>query len=122
MISKDAIEHAIGAHALWRDRLQATLAAGLPLAAMDSVRRVDRCEFGIWLLGPALGPEMKASARFRTVDRLHAEFHAAASVLLDLARSGRTPEADLAMAPGGSFHEASAQLLAAMKAWHDSLG
>jgi hypothetical protein len=120
MISKEELQRAIGVHLLWKARLKAAVESGLSLPAADSLRRDDLCEFGKWLRDCAVnsGPP---SDHLQTVDQLHAAFHQAAAIVVDLDLRGDSAAAIAQVAPGGAFQETSARLLAAMKAWHESL-
>lgn len=121
MIAKAEIEKAIGSHALWKGRFKAALEARRPMAPREYIVEDDQCEFGIWLRSPALSAEERASEVVRAIEGLHAKFHRAAAQVIELAESHREFEVGLSVSPGGAFHEASAALLEALKAWHESL-
>jgi hypothetical protein len=85
---------------------------------VGDVRADDACEFGKWLA--ALPLSERLAAHFKLVRSLHAEFHALASSVLELALSGRTGEATAAMALGSRFAVVSSQLTMAVLAWRDA--
>ncbi|MBP1771474.1 MAG: uncharacterized protein H6P99_637 [Holophagaceae bacterium] len=120
-MAKAEIEKAIGTHALWKGRFKAALEARRPMAFREAIAADDQCDFGIWLRGPDLSAEERASEIVRAIEGLHAEFHRAAAQVVDLAEAHREFEVGLSVSPGGAFHEASAALLEALKAWYESL-
>ena len=121
MTLKEDIEKATSAHARWKASLKDAIESGLSLATASSMKSDHECRFGRWLLGPELSPAVKASSHYLKVGRLHAEFHQAASQVIDLALSGNEPEAIDSISRGGSFQEISESLILAMKEWHESL-
>jgi hypothetical protein len=89
---------------------------------LDNIGRDDFCEFGQWLDGPTWTEQEKQDPHYLEVRRLHAEFHRRAAQVAELAVSGRSNEAKKQIAEGGEYHEASAQLQSATKAWKTAIG
>jgi hypothetical protein len=117
MASSAEIDHAIGAHALWKSRLKMTIESGRIDMPVDSIRRDDQCDFGKWLQGKALSAADKATADCRKVDELHRRFHQTAARVVELALSGRKAEAETMMILGGEYAAISDKLTEAMTDW-----
>jgi len=115
MISKDAIEAALAAHAQWKKRLQDAIATGQSEFKADVVSRDNACQFGQWLY--SLSKEDTASNEFQTIKSLHADFHKTAGEILELALAGKKDEALKRLNPGGSYGQVSGKLVLALNDW-----
>ena len=122
MTSAHAIDNAIGAHGLWKARLRAAIATGTLDGDVETLRRPDRCTFGLWMLSGDVTDADRASTYYATVDRLHARFHEAAAHVAELAIAGQRDEAKRLMERGGDFAERSTELVTAMLRWKQALG
>jgi methyl-accepting chemotaxis protein len=111
----EQLERAIGAHALWKQRLKAAIVSGQSDAKAENVRLDDRCDFGKWLY--SLPPEVLQAATVQKVRLLHGQFHEAAAGVLELALAGKKDEAVNAMALGSPYASISYQLVQEMMNW-----
>ena len=84
----DFIDQAIASHGEWKRHLQKVIATGESDTPVEVIARDDRCAFGAWLCGPSLSAMDKASIYYETIRVLHAEFHSAAALVLQLALDG----------------------------------
>ncbi len=117
MTHKDQINEAIASHGLWKFRLKKAIEAGESDWTVPELRRDDACEFGAWL--GSLPPAEQGSDHCRTVRDLHAQIHAEAANVLQLAIDGRKEDAEAAIRFGSPFAVLSAKLTSAMTAWRD---
>ena len=111
----EEIDKAIGAHGMWKNRLNQAIQSGSSDYTVAGVRPDNLCAFGKWLHG--LPPSVKNSQSWNGVRALHAEFHLEAARVLDLALDGKKAGAASALASGSRFADTSAKLTAAMMAW-----
>jgi hypothetical protein len=116
MTADAQINKAIGAHGLWRSRLLTAISTGRLDTPVATLERDDRCDFGMWLHGPDLDANAHASADYRTVRDLHAEFHKVAAEVAHLAETGKPAEAR-AMVDHGRYANVSGELTSAMMHW-----
>ena len=115
MVDTSQIDRGILAHAKWKNRLFDAVNTGKSESTVQDTRSDNQCEFGKWLA--SLPPSEKSSEHFQKVTALHAEFHQAASEVLELALSARKEEAEAAIAVGSRFPLISSNLTMAMSAW-----
>jgi hypothetical protein len=111
----EEIDKAIGAHGMWKNRLNQAIQSGSSEYTVAGVRPDNLCAFGKWLHG--LPPSVKDSQIWKDIRALHAEFHIEAARVLDLALDGKQAEATSALATGSRFADTSAKLTAAMMKW-----
>ena len=111
----EAITKAVGAHGLWKHRIQQAIATGNSEFTPAGVSPDNLCEFGKWL--HSLPPAQKNSADWQAVQALHAKFHQTASHVLDLALKGHKVDAEREVGPGSNFTKASTDLTMAMLKW-----
>jgi hypothetical protein len=114
----EALDHAIAAHAKWKYRLMEAIDTGKSQWRTSDVRTDDACEFGKWLAALPLSDRL--SEHSKKVRALHAEFHAQAADVLELALAGRKAEATAAMALRSRFATVSSNLTMAVMAWKES--
>lgn len=117
-MDSQAIDQAVGAHGMWKNRLKTAIANGALEIPVETIRPDDQCVFGKWLYGPKLSDADKATASYRTVRDLHAEFHKTAAQVVELALAGNKEEADKLL--HGEFADASINLTSAMMEWKQS--
>jgi len=89
----DNIRAAINAHGAWKLRLKQAIASG---KITDDPRKVGldtQCDFGKWIHGNTLSPEIKSTKPYQVIKRLHAEFHTSAGRVLKLAQDGDSARA-----------------------------
>ncbi|HLP14740.1 MAG TPA: CZB domain-containing protein [Bacteroidota bacterium] len=115
MISKEAIDTALSAHAQWKSRLQNAIDAGSSEFKADVVTRDNACQFGQWLYG-LTGDDVK-SDDYSKVKNLHTEFHKIAGEILALALSGKKDQALKMLGAGGPYGSATGKLVLALQAW-----
>lgn len=115
------ITKAIGAHGMWKARLQTAIDTSSSELNVTTVRQDNQCDFGKWLYGNDLPADAKQSGHYKSCRRLHSQFHLAAAKVLTLAMSMKKNEALKAMEPEGEFGTASAALTKAMMAWDTAL-
>ncbi len=111
----EEIQNAIAAHGMWKHRLRSAVDTGKSEFSVAVVCLDNQCPFGKWL--HSVASELKASPRWKCVKVAHADFHREAAKVLELALSGRQPEARDALSFTGKFAAASARLTQEMMAW-----
>ncbi|CAN5423036.1 hypothetical protein BH10PSE14_BH10PSE14_41100 [soil metagenome] len=113
------IDNAIGAHGMWKMRLNSAIKSGKCDEPSGQACRDDLCAFGKWLCGPSIDASTKAGMPFQVVKRVHADFHkAAGSVLANVERG------DLAAARtivAGAYNEQTEKLVRALMKWKREL-
>lgn len=115
MSRADEIKRAIGAHGMWKQRLRTAIETAGSDVTVAQARTDSTCAFGTWL--HALPVAERTTEHAVAVKTMHAQFHAEAARVLQLALSGRKPEAEKALAPGSAFATKSAELTTAMLRW-----
>jgi hypothetical protein len=119
MVSRDAIDAALAAHAEWKQRLHDAIATGKSEFKVEDVKRDDACSFGQWLHG--LQGEDVGNEDFNKVQSLHAAFHKTAGVILELAIAGKKDLALAMMDTGGMYSGATGDLVQALQTWKGNL-
>ena len=110
-----SIQAAIAAHGQWKLRLKQAIAIGKIDANPEDVAVDNKCEFGKWLYGPGITPEIKETKPYEVVKRLHAEFHICASKILRHTEAG---EMDAAMElMQGEYAERTQKLMLVLTKW-----
>ncbi len=122
MTTHQQIVKAIGAHSLWKSRLERVIAQGISDISVTVVRQDNQCDFGKWLYGPDLTEEAKRSAHYKECLHLHRQFHLAAAKVMTLALAGKQEDATRAMGPMSEFANSSAKLSKAMMTWDKEPG
>lgn len=115
MADSHAINQAVGAHGMWKNRLKEAIASGSAEIPVDTIGADDQCVFGKWLYGPHLSVADKATEYYKAVLTLHSQFHKTAARVAELALAGKKQEADTLLT--GEFAEASVSLTSAMMEW-----
>ena len=110
------ITKAIGAHGMWKSRLLSAISTGRLDTPVTTIERDDECDFGKFLHGPDLDAGEHASADYKKVRDLHAEFHKIAAEVARLAQTGRAADART-MVDNGRYATASGALTSAMMDW-----
>lgn len=110
---KQQIEKAVAAHGAWKTRLENAIETGKIDIPVATIKLDNQCEFGKWLYGD--GSAAGHMDRYHKVKELHAQFHAAAGHVAELATSGKKDDAKQAL--GGNYHNASSALTQEMTAW-----
>jgi methionyl-tRNA formyltransferase len=113
-----SIKKAIGAHGLWKSRLNQAIATGNSEFSVSAVTVDNGCDFGKWLY--SLNGAEATSTEYLKVKTLHAEFHRSAAEVLKLAIEGHPEQAQSAMASNSPFAKVSAELTTTMMRWKDS--
>jgi hypothetical protein len=119
MVTKEAIDAALAAHAQWKQRLQDAIATGQSTFQAENVRKDNVCQFGQWLF--ALPEADKQDAMFARVRSLHAIFHKTAGEILQFALSGKKADALKSLEFGGSYGKATGELVLALQAWKQQI-
>ncbi len=119
MVTKEAIESALQAHAQWKGRLESAVATGRSEFEPDVVRQDNACQFGKWLY--AFPKEEMENGDYKKVKALHAEFHATAGAILKLALAGKKGEAQRELEAGGNYRRATGKLVLALESWKSKL-
>jgi hypothetical protein len=112
---KQQLDKAIAAHGAWKERLEGAIETGEIDIPVETIKVDDQCEFGKWLYGEGAEVAADHADRYAKVKELHAQFHAAAGHVAELATGGKADEAKEAL--GGNYHSASSQLTEEMTAW-----
>lgn len=112
MATADELNKAIGAHGLWKAKLQIAIETGKCDVLAGDARRDDKCEFGKWLLTqPHVNP------RARRVTDLHKRFHGAVGSVLDAALAGKRADAQRLSKDGSEYANISMLLTREMMDW-----
>lgn len=114
-MNSQEITKAIGAHGMWKRRLQNVIDQGTADVSPQQVAPDNLCEFGRWLYSLPL--EARRSPEFSKVQALHASFHKEAARVLSLAISGNRSGAQKSLDDGGAYASVSIELTSAMIAW-----
>ena len=120
MINAQEITKAIGAHGMWKRRLEMVVKEKKSDTPPEKVEPDNQCEFGKWLY--SLPVSDQSSPHFKKVQTLHASFHKEAAQVIRLALKGQMPEAEKSMALGGAYTNVSSRLTVAMMEWKNSIG
>ena len=115
----DEIDRAIYAHGVWKVQLRTAIGKGSSTFTPEKVRCDDCCEFGKWLHGPTISPEMRQGLPHQVVTRLHREFHLAAAKVLEQAVTHHADDAKALF--GGEFSERSEILVTVLNKWKREL-
>ncbi|HPH98493.1 MAG TPA: CZB domain-containing protein [Anaerolineaceae bacterium] len=119
MTMQSEIDKALLAHGAWKQRLSSAINSGSSDFQVTQVQVDNLCEFGRWFY--SLPEANRTSAGCQKIQKLHADFHAEAARILDLAITGRKDEAVAALAPGSRFTSLSGQLMMALNQWKRDL-
>jgi hypothetical protein len=119
MVSKDAVDAALTAHAQWKKRLQTAIATGQSEFKVEIVQKDNECQFGKWLYG--LSPDEKTNEDFQKIKALHADFHRTAGDILGLALSGDKELALKKLDYGGTYGGTSGRLVLALQSWKSKM-
>ena len=97
----------IGAHVMWKKRLQALL-DGTSEESLDAaaIGLDNRCTLGQWIYGD--GQTFNQEEKFEEVRLMHAEFHKLAANVVSLYQSGRIEEATVLL--NGNYSKLSERL------------
>ncbi len=117
---KEAIKKAIAAHGMWKTRLRNAMDTGRLETPVASIRVDNQCDFGKWLYGTSINPQLKLSEHYKKVKELHASFHQLAAKVAELILSGKKGEAEKMMDMQGEYTTASEKLTKNMMDWHRS--
>lgn len=113
------INEAIGTHGKWKLRLKTAISRGSSDATPSEVRSDNLCNFGAWLYGATIAPEVKEGTPYKVIKRLHAEFHGLAATVLQKAIDGQGDDAQQLL--DGEFKEKSETLVRALIKWKREL-
>lgn len=114
-MSKDEITKAIGAHGMWKTRLNRAIESGQVDPAPATARLDDQCDFGKWLKGSAA--TLGKDAHYAKVKDLHARFHVEAGRVLELVQAGKPDDARAAIHRGSAFDKLSTELTMTLIDW-----
>ena len=102
---------AIAAHATWKRKLAAYVAAPDHSLKASEVRATNKCELGKWIAGE--GRKFEAMVEFSTLQVEHTNFHQAAAEVIQKVDSGqKLTEEDIG--PHSKFGAASAAVVMAI--------
>jgi hypothetical protein len=119
MSYQDDIEKALIAHGAWKHRLNTAIASGTSEFQVSQVREDNRCDFGKWFY--SLPAEIRGADHGMNIQKLHAEFHAEAARILDLALKGEKEEALRSLGTGSRYVGISGRLYLALSQWKKRL-
>ena len=114
-----AIEKAIAAHGMWKQRLLSAIKSGTSDFTVAQVQVDDRCDFGKFFYG--LPSDVRESEQGRRIQQLHASFHRGASLILDLALKGEREQALQALSAGSPYDQLIGELGAALRQWKETV-
>lgn len=107
MSVSDELRQAIAAHGQWKQKFRDFMAGTLDLDP-SVVQQNNQCQFGKWL--ESQGHIALGRMDYDEIDRLHTEFHKVAAEVIRTKKAGQTQVAEQALATGGTFATASANL------------
>jgi methyl-accepting chemotaxis protein len=113
----EQIDAAIELHESWKTRLLRAIEAGSSEWTPRTVKADNQCDFGRWLYG--CSPEAKASPYYNAIKQLHAQFHAEAGRVLEIALLGNKDNAIAEL--DKQYAEISAALIAELLNWKAEL-
>ena len=119
MVTKETLDNALSAHALWKKRLQEAIENGKSDFQVSVVQKDTECQFGKWLY--SVSEQEKTSDDFVKVKNLHAEFHKTAAEILQLAINGDKVEALKNIEMGGAYGRITGKLIIALNAWKSKI-
>jgi len=120
MSDPSELNKAIKNHSVWKVRLKDAVDTGKSEFTPSQVRDNNICAFGIWLKSLPLSE--KSLEEYKNISALHAEFHATAAKVLQLALAGHKDEAHNALTDiKGDFMWTSAKLTNALMDWKAKL-
>jgi len=117
MANVQELDKAIAAHSMWKSHLRTAIDKKELHVSVAVIRDDRQCAFGQWLYGGSLTAQDRASANFKTVSELHAQFHVETAKIADMALKGKKAEAEALMASNSDYSALSAKLTASMMAW-----
>lgn len=82
------IRKAIGAHGTWKLKLKSAINTGRVSMSPEEVTCHKCCEFGQWLEGSSIHPQVKQRKPYQVIHRLHREFHETAGEIMRLVKIG----------------------------------
>ena len=115
----EEVKKAIGAHGKWKLNLRTAINTGKSDFSPFDVSCDNKCEFGKWLYGPTITPDLKAGKPYQVVRRLHADFHRSASAILKHALAGNKDTAIQLM--DTDYRDKSEILIRALNKWKGEL-
>ena len=113
-----AIEKAIAAHGMWKQRLLSAIESGTSDFTVAQVAVDNRCDFGKFYY--ALPRELRESEQGRRIQQLHASFHTAASQILGMALQGERDRAKQALSAGSAYDRLTEDLGRALRTWKET--
>lgn len=122
MSLQEEIKKAVGAHGMWKKRLQDAIETGKSDFNPDNVCKDNLCDFGKWLYGDTIAAQAKGMPEYQTCRELHGKFHGIAGEVLRMAVAGKKEDALKAIAPGSEFATISTTLTQALMKWAVAAG
>lgn len=110
------LSDALVAHRKWKDYLTQAIQTGLSDFQPAVIRRDNQCDFGKWL-HHEVPNEIRQTAVYQSVVKLHADFHLETARVLELGLSGRKAEAEKAIGLGSDWRKTSAELTSQLLSW-----
>jgi len=117
MTQNNELNEALQAHTMWKITLKSAIQMGSLKTPIEDLRNDKLCDFGAWLYGVTITEQLKKSAHYRKILKLHATFHEKTAMVGHLAVTGKKAEAENMMALNGDFTLAANELAKAMMAW-----
>ena len=118
-MNKESIDAALAAHSQWKKRLQDAIENGKSEFKPEVVKTDNACQFGQWLY--SLPTQVQKTSDFIKVKQLHADFHAIAGEILNLAITGKKEIAREKIESGKEYSHATGKLVLALQSWKDKL-
>jgi hypothetical protein len=119
LVTKEAIDSALTAHAAWKKRLQDAIDKGTSEFKVEVVEKDNVCQFGQWLY--SLQEDDTFTQDYAKAKDLHAEFHKTAASVLEKAINGSKEEALKIMEFGGGYGKITGKLVIALNEWKSKL-
>ena len=113
----DEIENAIQVHCAWADRLRVAINTGSCDLTPKTAGRDNVCAFGKWLYSAAIPDDAKSLPGYQNAITSHANFHKNAAKVLELALTGKKPEALQHMDTTSEYEISSVTLTLILRGW-----
>lgn len=113
---KKQLTAAIGAHGLWKIKLETAASTGQLGTTPDKISADNNCKFGKWLYGLQADPAIGGTPIFNDIKSMHADFHKVAGCIAAKIDSGDVNGAKSDL-EGVEFEAIGAKLVTALTKW-----
>jgi methyl-accepting chemotaxis protein len=113
--NRKAVDGALSAHGQWYSRLQEAIKTGKSDFKPATVKTDNNCAFGKWFYSE-FPSKLKNDPLHDEIKALHADFHAEAGRILEMALQGKKEAAQQAIGSGSTFKNLSSKLISKLSA------